>query len=91
MGQGHVPDDHIITESMKFINMMVLNDFVEERICMLHYPRLFKAYCALKDVANAKIWAKRMALMAIASNGEDFGWGKVVDSPESTDWWGLRK
>ena len=86
-----LPDDHIITESMKFINMMVLEDFVDEGICMLHYLQLVKAYCALKDAANAKIWAKRVALIVIAFDGEDFGWSKVVDSPESTTWWGLRK
>lgn len=87
-----LPDDYIITESMKFINMMVLEDLVYYETCKMHYPRLVKAYCALKDAANAKLWAKRMALTVITFNfGDDFGWSKVADSPESTDWWGLRK
>ena len=86
-----LPDDHIITESMKFINLMVFEDLVNNDICMLHYPRLVKAYCALKDAANAKLWAKRAALIVTASHGEDLGWNKVADLPESTDWWGLRE
>jgi hypothetical protein len=86
-----LPDDHIITESMKFINMMVLENLVYYQTYRLHYPRLVKAYCALKDAANAKLWAKRMALIVTAFHGEDVGWSKVADSPESTEWWGLRK
>ena len=86
-----LPDDYVISESMFFINIMTAEHFVDPRICKLHYPRLVKAFCALKDAANATLWAKRAALMATIANGEDFGWGKVADSPQSTDWWGLRK
>ena len=86
-----LPDDYVISESMFFINIMTAEHFVDRRICKLHYPRLVKAFCALKDAANGTLWAKRAALMATIANGEDFGWGKVADSPQSTDWWGLRK
>ena len=86
-----LPDNHIIIESMKFINMMVSENLVYYETCRLHYPRLVKAYCALKDAANAKLWAKRMALIVTAFHGEDVGWSKVADSPELTEWWGLRK
>lgn len=86
-----LPDDHIISESMFLINVMAEERFIDRRICKLHYPRLVKAYCALKDTANARLWAGRAALIATVANGEDFGWSKVADSPESTSWWGLRK
>ena len=86
-----LPDNYIISESMFLINMMTEERLLDRRICKLHYPRLVKAYCALKDAANAKIWARRAALIATLANGEDLGWSKVAESPESTDWWGLRK
>ena len=84
-----LPDNHIIAQSMEIINIMYSEGLVDRDICDAHYTRLVKAYCALKDAKNAKIWANRMALTHIAIYGDDHGWKKVADSPELTDWWGL--
>lgn len=84
-----LPDNHIIAQSMEIINIMYSEGLVDRDICDAHYPRLVKAYCALKDAKNAKIWANRMTLTFIAIYGDDHGWKKVADSPELTDWWGL--
>ncbi|KAF8346577.1 SET domain-containing protein [Amanita rubescens] len=86
-----LPDDHVIGHSLKFVDIMNAEGFVDEQVCELHYPRLAKAYCALKDAENAKLWAKRTAQIVMAIYGDDYGWNKVADSPESTDWWGRRK
>ena len=86
-----LPDDHVIAYSLKFVDIMNAEGFVDEQVCRLHYPRLSKAYCALKDAENAKLWAKRTAQIITAIHGDDYGWNKVADSPESTEWWGRRK
>ena len=86
-----LPDDHVIAHSLKVVDIMNAEGIVLEQICKLHYSRLSKAYCALKDVDNAKLWAKRTAQIITAVDGDDYGWNKVADSPESTDWWGRRK
>jgi hypothetical protein len=86
-----LPDDHVIGQSLKIVDIMNAEGFVDEQVCELHYPRLSKAYCALKDAENAKLWAKRTAQIIMAIYGDDYGWNKVADSPESTDWWGRRK
>jgi hypothetical protein len=86
-----LPDDHIIAQSLKFVDIMDAEGIVVGQLCKLHYSRLSKAYCALKDVENAKLWANRTAQMITAVDGDDYGWNKVADSPESTDWWGRRK
>ncbi len=86
-----LPDDQVISHTMKFVTMLEEEKLVQKDICKMYYYRLTKAYCALKDVKNAKVWAKRMALMVTAADGDDMGWNKIADSPESTDWWGRRK
>ncbi|KAF8346575.1 hypothetical protein F5887DRAFT_1179893 [Amanita rubescens] len=86
-----LPDDYVISDTMKFVNILEEERLIHEYICKMYYSRLTKAYCALKDAKNAKLWAKRMALMVTAADGDDMGWNKVADSPESTDWWGRRK
>ncbi|KAF8346579.1 hypothetical protein F5887DRAFT_1073256 [Amanita rubescens] len=82
-----LPDDDAIAFSLKIVNIMNAEGFVDEQVCKLHYPRLSKAYCALKDAENAKLWAKRTAQIITAEDGDDHGWNKVADSPQSTDWW----
>ncbi|KAK2465512.1 hypothetical protein APHAL10511_002404 [Amanita phalloides] len=86
-----LPDDYVIAKSIKFVDIMNAEDLVEQDIWKLHYPRLTKAYCAIKDTNNAKLWARQTAKLLLAVNGDDCGWNKVADSPESTDWWGRRK
>ena len=86
-----LPDDHVISQSLKFVDIMNAEGIVDEQVCKLHYPRLSKAYCALKDVENARLWAMRAAQIITAVDGDDYSWNKVADSPESTDWWGRRK
>jgi len=49
IGDVSLPDDHIIAYSLKFIDIMNAEGFIDEQVCRLHYLRLSKAYCALKD------------------------------------------
>ncbi len=77
-----LPYDHVIARSLKVVDMMNAEGIVHEKICKLHYPRLSKAYCALKDAENAKLWAKRTAQIITAADGDDHGWNKVADSPD---------
>ena len=86
-----LPDDYVISNTMKLVNILEEERLIHEYICKMYYSRLTKAYCALRDAKNAKLWAKRTALMVTAADGDDMGWNKVADSPESTDWWGRRK
>ncbi|KAF8346574.1 hypothetical protein F5887DRAFT_86342 [Amanita rubescens] len=86
-----LPDDYVIRNTMKFVTILEEEKLIQKDICKMYYSRLTKAYCALKDAKNAKIWARRTALMVTAADGDDMGWNKVADSPESTDWWGRRK
>ena len=88
-----LPDDHVISYTMKFVTVLEEERLIQEDILKMYYSRLTKAYCALKDAKNAKLWAKRTALMVTATDGDEMGlgWHKVADSPESTDWWGRRK
>lgn len=86
-----LPDDHVIAQSMEIIEAMNAEGLIDRDICNGHYPRLVKAYCALKDREKAKVWAERLALTLTAIYGQDYGWNKVADAPELTDWWGLRK
>ncbi|KAF8637089.1 hypothetical protein AX17_002994 [Amanita inopinata Kibby_2008] len=91
IADAFLPDDYIIEQSMKFVKIMDEEGLCESDVWRVHYPRLTKAYCALKDSNNAKLWAKKTGTMLTALTGEDGGWGAVADSQESTDWWGLRK
>lgn len=84
-------DDHIIKHSQKIVDLMEEEGVCEESLWPPHYTRLCKAYCALGDRDSAKTWAKKSAIMATAFTGNDGGWSKVVDAPEHTEWWGLRK
>ena len=86
-----LPDNYIIAKSMEIIHVMYSDGLVDQDVCNAHYLRFVKAYCALKDARNAKIWVNQMALIIIAIYGDDHGWKKVADVPESTNWWGLRK
>ncbi|KAF8346576.1 hypothetical protein F5887DRAFT_1073253 [Amanita rubescens] len=86
-----LPDDYVISNTMKFVTILEEEKLIQKDICKMYYSRLTKAYCALKDARNAKIWAKRTTLMVTAADGDDMGWNKVADSPESTNWWGRRK
>ena len=72
-----LPDNHIIAQSMELINIMYFEGLVDRDICDVHYPRLVKAYCALQDARNAKIWANKMALTLLAIYGDDHGWKKL--------------
>ena len=91
INDASLPNNHIIAQSMQIIDVMYSEGLVDRDVCNAHYPRLVKAYCALKDARNAKIWAHRMALTLLTIYGDDHGWKKVADVPESTNWWGLRK
>jgi hypothetical protein len=71
-----LPDNHVIAESMEIINIMYFEGLVDRDVYDAHYQRLVKAYRALKDVKNAKIWANRMALTLTAIYGDDYGWKK---------------
>jgi hypothetical protein len=86
-----LPDNHVIAQSLKFVDIMNAEGIVDKDVCKLHYPRLFKAYCALKDADNAKLWARRTAQMITAIYGDGDGWHTAADSPELTNWWGCRK
>jgi hypothetical protein len=86
-----LPDDYIIKHSQKIVDLMEEEGVCEESLWPHHYTRLCKAYCALGDRDAAKKWAKKSALMAMAFTGNDGGWSKVVNTPEHTEWWGLRK
>ena len=88
-----LPDDYVISYIMMFVTMLGEERLFHHNACKMYYSRLTKAYCALKDAKNAKIWAKRTALLVTAADGDEMGlgWHKVADSPESTNWWGRRK
>ncbi len=75
-----LPDDHVIAQSMEIIEAMNAEGLIDRDICNGHYPRLVKAYCALKDREKAKVWAERLALTLIAIYGQDYGWNKVASS-----------
>ena len=52
---------------------------------------LVKVYCALEDKEGAMHWGKRAKELTTVATGSDGGWRTVVECPEGTGWWGLRK
>jgi hypothetical protein len=78
INDASLPDNHIIAQSIQIINVMYSEGLVDRDVCNAHYPRLVKAYCALKDTGNAKIWANRMALTLIAIYGDEHGGLRIL-------------
>jgi len=85
-----LPDDHIIKQSKRVVEMMDAEKIYPEHVWPAHYQRLCKAYCALGDSENARVWAEKAAVMTTICKGDDAGWGKVAAAPQNTTWWGLR-
>ncbi|KAJ8475321.1 hypothetical protein ONZ51_g6631 [Trametes cubensis] len=53
--------------------------------------RLCKVCCALGDREGTQRWAELAAALNRAYTGSDRGWAAVVEAPERTRYWGLRK
>lgn len=82
------PKDKIIKRCLTMLDMMDQEGIYPE--CWLYYSKLCKAYCALEDADNARLWAKKAAARMRGEHGCDGGFDAVAEKPEETMCWGLR-
>jgi hypothetical protein len=85
-----LPEDYVIKQSKRIADMMDQEQIWPDGVWPAHYQRLCKAYCALGDAENAKVWARKAAVLTTVIKRDDGGWGKVAAVPQNTTWWGLR-
>ncbi|KAG5636625.1 hypothetical protein H0H81_007366 [Sphagnurus paluster] len=86
-----LPDNHIYRNIQIILGFMDEEGAYSSHLWLSHSEIMCKALCALEDREGAVEVARRAAVMSKAFTGKDGGWARVAETPEKTEWWGLRK
>ncbi|OCH91994.1 SET domain-containing protein [Obba rivulosa] len=90
-GNPALPDTMLVNAAELWLNWLLGEREMEERLSRVVFSRLCKAYAALEDEEAVKKYARQAAAYETAWTGSDGGWLAVAAAPQETAWWGLRR
>ncbi|KAI0656124.1 hypothetical protein C8Q70DRAFT_922249 [Cubamyces menziesii] len=86
-----IPDEYVNRVDRMYMDLFEKEGLYYESVWEGFAVRLCKACCALGDREGAQRWAGLAAGLNRAYTGSDRGWAAVVEAPERTRYWGLKK
>jgi hypothetical protein len=87
---GRLPGEEGLKQLLAMVAMMDREGYYPPYLSVKLYQALCKLYCVMEQKEEARSWARKAAVMTTVLTGGDGGWGKVIDTPEETTWWGRR-